>query len=106
MTSGCYPGVSRLYQHSSSRPAHNFRRKEVGTAAYLGVVAVPEICQKTCRNFHRKEAGTAAYLGVVAVPRDMPEGTFVTGLVWGTFGFSEHRHALAHYQPRGVYSKL
>ena len=71
MTSGCYPGVSRLYQHSSSRPAHNFRRKEVGTAAYLGVVAVPEICQKTCRNFHRKEAGTAAYLGVVAVPRDM-----------------------------------
>ena len=33
MTSGCYPGVSRLYQHSSSRPASNFHRKEAGTAA-------------------------------------------------------------------------
>ena len=63
-----------------------FEGKKWEQLPYLGVVAVPEICQKTCRNFHRKEAGTAAYLGVVAVPRDMPEGTFVTGLVWGTFG--------------------
>ena len=70
------------------------------------MVAVPEICQKTCRNFHRKEAGTAAYLGVVAVPRDMPEGTFVTGLVWGTFGPQRTDILLAEYLPRRVYSKL
>ena len=61
MTSGCYPGVSRLYQHSSSRPAATFTGKKRGQwdsqlttfegkkweqLPDLGVVAVPEICQK------------------------------------------------------------
>ena len=73
----------------------------MGTAAYLGVVAVPEICQKTCRNFHRKEAGTAASPGVVAVPRDVPKGTSVTGFRGELSVLRAQTFCLAEYQPRG-----
>ena len=74
MTSGCFPGVSRLYQLSSSRPA---------------------------RNFHRKEAGTAASPGVVAVPRDVPKGTSVTGFRGELSVLRAQTFCLAEYQPRG-----
>ena len=69
MTSGCFPGVSRLYQLSKL---------------------------KTCTQLSLERSGNSYLsLGVVAVSRVLPKGTFVNRFDMGNFQISEHRHALA-----------
>ena len=70
---------------------------------YLDCVST--LAQDLPATFTGKKREQLPSLGVVAVPRVLPKGTFVTGFD-RTFRFSEHRHALAHYLPRGFYSKL
>ena len=61
MTSGCYPGVSSdCISSLSSRPKHNFRRKEVGSAATLAPKEWQLFLEQ--HNFQWKEVGSAATL--------------------------------------------
>ena len=62
---------------------------------------ISSLSSRPARNFHRKEAGTAAAPGVVAVPRDVPKGTSVTGFRGELSVLRAQTFCLAEYQPRG-----
>ena len=70
---------------------------------YLDCIST--LAQDLPATFTGKKREQLPSLGVVAVPRVLPKGTFVTGLI-ELSDSQKHRHALAHYLPRGFYSKL
>ena len=62
------------------------------------MVAVPKLTA-----LGKESSGTTSHSkGVVAVPRDMPKALSLPCWYVGDFRFSEHKHSLAEYLPRGL----